>query len=392
MVMAIGFIIPDQVLISAFVSMLIIYVVLPPILVRMGVYPYERGKPMFIPGTLSGAWYKPYLYFWLSFGIGLLFAGGITPFFLNIKQTASAIKSFISMKPEETKKLGTLSGKLSILLFTISMVISSIGAFILFMGYAPRPLDYGLRFLAAVLTISIGLSFINTVVAARSIGLTGGGFTIPYADYLILLLTTRPEDVDVWFNPFIMQVSGADLCIGYKAAQLTNTKPISIIKAHVAGILLTNIVGLFIAGLLWYVYDVPSRFLPAPTWPADVVIRSLFVTRKFFLFLDWTRVLSAFIFGSIIIVLPRLVPALAPYTGVPTIFGMIAGMMDMPSNVTAYFLGYIIKKLLEKKMGTEWIQKYSMTVAAGLWTGASVVISMSTALRFIREAIVAQLI
>jgi len=151
-------------------------------------------------------------------------------------------------------------------------------------------------------------------------------------------------------------------------------------------------VGFVVAGLLWHVYDVPSRFLPAPSFPADAVIRSLFVTRQFFLFLNWIHVLEAFIAGSIIVIIPRFVQALAPFTGVAPVFGLIAGMMDMPSNVTAYFLGYLFKKFLERKMGVEWARRYTMTVAAGFWTGSSVIISLSTALRFVREAVVAQLI
>jgi len=390
MLLALGMIIPDIVVISTFISSLAVYLVLPPILVNMGVYPYERGKPMFIPGTLSGAWYKPYLYFWLSFGIGLIFAGAVTPFLLNLRQTAVAVKSFFSLKGEQARKAGLISGKTAILLFIAPLILSSFMAYYLFMSYSPRP--HGILFLAAVLVISLGLSFINTIAAARSIGLMGAGFTIPYADYVMLLITTKPEDIDVWFNPFVIQVNGADLCIGYKAAELTNTKPISIIKAHVSGVLLTTIVGLIVAGLLWHVYDVPSRFLPAPSFPADAVIRSLFITRRFFLFLNGINVLAAFIFGSLIVVMPRIFPALASFTGVPVVFGLIGGMMDMPSNVTAYFLGYLIKRLLEKKMGTEWSRRYTMTVAAGFWTGSSVILSLSTALMFVREAVVSQLI
>ncbi|RLE88361.1 MAG: hypothetical protein DRJ49_05115, partial [Thermoprotei archaeon] len=346
MIVALGLILPEQVILWSLISSFITYLVLPPILIKTGVdYPYTRGMPMIVPGTLEGAWYKPMLRFWLSYGVGFIFAAAIVPFILNLRQMTTAIKTFFSLSGSRAKSLGLLSGKTTLLLFLVPQIIASILAYLL------TPL--GLPFLLAILTINFGLTLFDTIVSGRSVGLTGGATTIPYANYVLLMTTTRPEQIEVWFNPFLINpgVTAADICIGYKAAQLTNTKPVSIVKAHLMGIFSTQLVGLLIASLLWHLYDVPSRLLPAPSFPVDTVIRCLFITRRFGEYLKWPQVLSTSILGSMFLIVPRFIRGLAPIVGLPALFGIIWGIMDMPSNVVGVFLGYIFKKLLERKMG-----------------------------------------
>ena len=386
MILALGLILPEQVILWSLISSLTTYLVLPPLLLSVRVdYPYTKGMPMLVPGTLEGAWYKPMLRFWLSYGVGFIFAAAILPFIFNLRQTVTAVRTFFSLSGSRAKRLGLLSGKTTLLLFLVPQVIASILAYLL------TPL--GLPFLLAILTINFGLTIFDTIVSGRSVGLTGGATTIPYANYALLMATTSPEQIEVWFNPFLINpgVTAADICIGYKAAQLTNTKPLSIVKAHLMGIFSTQLVGLLIASLLWHLYDVPSRLLPAPSFPVDTVIRCLFITRQFGEYLKWPQILTTFTMGSIFLIIPRFIRALSPVIGLPALFGIIWGLMDMPSNVIGVFLGYIIKKIIERKMGTEWCRSYIVTVAAGLWAGASMIISLSTALMFVRESILAVL-
>ena len=387
LIWGLGFIIPEAVILWYFITSVFAYVVLPPIFVKTGfrLYPYTPGRPMLIPGTILGAWYEPSLKFWLSIAVGLLLASAIIPTILGGKHIGSALKAFFSLSSESAKKAGLIPGKTAIFLFIFSMIVSSVLAYIL------TPM--GPYFFLVILLITLGYSFLNTIIGARSLGLTGGAYTIPYLNEVTFWLTTpspSPQSVYsywVWFNPFIMQVDGSGLLIGYKAAKMTRTKLTSIVKAHVIGIVLTQIVGLVIAGILWNVYDVPSRFMPAPSFPANALIRCMFITRSFggFFRPDW--IVESFIVGSIFALIPRFASILAPYTGLSMLFGMVGGLMDMPSNATGVFVGYLIKKLIEKKMGREWSNKYIMTVAAGIWSGSSIVISLATALRFIRQAI-----
>ncbi len=386
LVIGLGFIIPDIVVIWDLITTIVSYLILPPFLIGTGIYPYTPGRPMLMPGTILGAWYEPMLRFWLSIAVGVLVATAVVPTLIGSRQIVSALKTFFSLSGEAAKKAGVLSGKVSLMMFIGAMLIASIIAYML------TPL--GIYFFFVILLINIGYSFLNTIVGARSAGLTGGLFTIPYLNEVTFWLTTPVPSPDnklsywVWFNPFINQaLEGANMCIGYKAAALTNTKPMSITKAHVLGVIMSNLVGLVVAGLLWYVYDVPSRFMPAPSYPADALLRSLFITRQFGVFFRADFIVGGFIASSILALLPRLVPALAPYTGIGMLFGIVAGLLDMPSNSYGIFIGYLFKKFLERKMGKEWSSKYMMSVAAGIWAGSSIIISLATALRFVREAI-----
>lgn len=388
LVVGIGFIVPEIVVIWAVITTIAAYLVLPPILTRYapGLYPYVPGRPMLMPGTILGAWYEPMLKFWLSIGVGLLLAAAIIPTLLGARQVATAFRSFFSLSGEAARRSGVLPGRVSLGIFVASMLAAS------FLAYALTPI--GPHFLLAIILINLGYSFVNTIVGARSAGLTGGFYTIPYLNEVTFWLTTpqpSPSNVMsywVWFNPFIGQaLGGASMCIGYKAAQLTGTKPMSIAKAHILGVFMSSIVGLIVAGMLWYVYDVPSRFMPAPSYPADALLRSLFITRQFRGFFKADFILGGFAASTLFVLLPRLIPALSQFTGIGMVFGVISGLMDMPSNSYGILLGYIFKKLLERKMGREWSNKYMMTVAAGIWTGSSVIISLATSLRFIKEAI-----
>ena len=388
MVIALGLIVPEPIVIWAFITALLVYIVAPPILISLKVsdFPYYPGRPMFIPGTLTGAWYEPMLFFWLSIAIGLLLAVGIIPTLLGAKQIAGAIKASFSLSTESARRAGVLPGKTALMIFVGAALTSAI------IGYLLTPM--GIPFLIGAIAITVGYSFLNTIIGARSAGFTGGLYTIPYLNEVTYWLTTPPPGPGnemsywVWFNPFIWQnLDGASMCIGYKAAELTNTKPMSIAKAHILGVAMSNIVGIIIAGLLWYVYDVPSRFIPAPSYPADALIRSLFITRSLGTFFRPMFIVGSFIVGAVIGIVPRIAPSLASIIGLPTLFGAIAGILDMPSNSVGIMVGLLMKKFLEKKMGKEWADKYVMTVAAGLWSGSSIIISMSTALSFIRQAV-----
>ncbi|RLE96122.1 MAG: hypothetical protein DRJ55_00325 [Thermoprotei archaeon] len=388
LVIALGLIIPEIVIIWQFVTSIVSYVILPPIFISMGLkeYPYTPGRPMFIPGTLTGAWYEPQLFFWLSFAVGLLVAIGVIPTLLSAKQIVGAIKTFLQMPSDIARKSGVIPGKMAIMIFLAS-ALTLAG-----LSYAFTPM--GIPFLIGAILITTVFSFLNTIIGARSAGIIGGLFTIPYLNEVTIWLTTpvpgpqNPMSYWVWFNPFLAQpIGGASICIGYKAAQLTNTKPFSIAKAHILGTYMTWAVGLIIAGMLWYVYDVPSRFMPAPSYPADALLRALFITRQLGTIFKPEYIISSFIVGSIIGVIPRFLPYLSPFFGLPTLFGFVAGILDMPSNSTGIVLGLLLKKLMEKKLGKEWADKYVMTVAAGIFAGSSVVISLATALSFVRQAV-----
>ncbi len=386
MIMSLGFIIPDKVIIWSIIGMIFAYIVMPPIFVALRYGPYadwRPGKPgvMLIPGTIEGSWYQPLLNIWLSIVIGMAVAGAIIPFITSFKQFKESLKSFLKLSSSEAKTYGVIPGKTAFIMFLASSITLSILAYML----TPR----GIAFLIGVFAVNVGISFLNNIIAGRGIGLAAMAPIIPYANEVVLWLTTSPQDIEVWFNPFFAQLGGADLCIGYKAAELTRTKPMSITKAHIIGLLMTNLVGLVIAAMFWNVYDIPSRFLPAPTYPADALMRCLFITRQF-MFLKPELIVMSFIIGTLIIVAPMIPvigPILEPVTGISVVFGLINGFNDMPSNITVLFMGWIIKKLIERKMGREWASRNMITIAAGIWTGGSLVISLSTALRFAREAV-----
>ncbi|RLE94157.1 MAG: hypothetical protein DRN04_04460 [Thermoprotei archaeon] len=373
---SIGMIIPDAVIYGAVVSYVATMIFGNNILVRLGLYKWKPGTPMMGPG-LTGVWMETMLHFWLSISIGITVAAAIVPFVKNIKGVVKGIMSIFSLSKEQESELGIWSAKKCIIVWLIGSLGLCILSYIVDITFYP---DDNLP-VWLIPTITIGLALVNSLSAGRFAGLMGSGITIPYAQQALLIAFYN--GVEGWFLPFLggPGVTGDPglICIGFKAAELTRTKPMSIIKAHVIGGIMASISGLFFGYLFWHLYDIPSRILPAPTFYPDAAMLVMFITKKFtYIRPDW--LIAGFIFG----VVWELVPFLS---SVLSTIGLAWGIGALPSSVTSPFIGWIIKEIIRRKKGDEWTRNYLLSIVAGIWAGGSLALALGTGITFAWQAI-----
>jgi len=375
---SIGMIIPRNVILGLFVGSISAYVIGNHILVTQGLIEWKPGTPMLGPG-LTGIWQEPMYKYWMSVSLGFLIAGVFVPFFKNIRSVIEAIKRFFALTSEEEKRLGIWAGKKSLLVFLVCSVILTIMSIAFELIFNPEDVyRYWAYWLVGVPMIIIGVSFINSLSAGRTIGLMGAGITIPYARELITWALY--DGIDGWFNPYTTVIDGSAILIGYKAAELTYTKPMSIVKAHVIDAVVSSLSSLFFSYLFWATYDIPSRILPAPGFYRNAMLSSLYITKQFWNseYFKPDLIIIAAIIGTII----ELIPQLSAF-----VIGLSSGFSDIPSAAMALVIGWLLREFIRKVKGDEWVREYLMNFVAGIWAGSSLAIALGTGITFAYQAV-----
>lgn len=380
---SIGAIIPTNVVIGVIAGCIGAYVIGNHMLVAQGLIPWRPGTPMLGPG-LTGLWQQPMLRYWMSISLGFLLAGVFVPFFKNIKSFIEAMKSFFKLGVEEERRLGIWSGKRSLIIYLISCSILTTMAIIFELIMNPKDVYANWVFwFIGVPIIVIGLNFVNALSVGRSAGLMGSSIPIPYAREIVTWLTYN--GIDGWFNPFINSDIGlyaGTILIGYKAAELTFTKPMSIAKAQIIDAIVSSLTTLLFSYLFWSIYDIPSRMLPAPSFYPDAALQSLYITKKFWgsQYFKPELIIISIIIGVIIEAIPQL-------AGLISAIGLSSGFSSIPSASISLFIGWLFRWLLIKIKGREWARNYLMSFVAGLWAGSSLAIALGTGLIFAYQAI-----
>jgi len=377
---SVGMIIPRNVIIGLLIGSISAYVIGNHILVTQGFIEWKPGTPMLGPG-LTGIWQEPMLKYWMSVSLGFLLAGVFVPFFKNIKSVIEAIKRFFALTSEEEKRLGVWSGRRSLFVFLVCSIILAVMSIGFELVFNPDDVyRYWQFWFIGVPIIIIGLSFINSLSIGRTAGLMGASISIPYARELVTW--TLYDGIDGWFNPFISIIDGATILIGYKAAELTYTKPMSIVKAHIVDAIVASLSSLFFSYLFWATYDIPSRILPAPGFYPQAVLTSLYITKQFWNseYFKIHLIVIAAIIGTIV----ELVPPLRVFVSA---IGLSAGFSDIPSATMALVTGWLLREFIRKVKGEGWIREYLMSFVAGLWAGSSLAIALGTGITFAYQAV-----
>ncbi|RLE77872.1 MAG: hypothetical protein DRJ56_01365 [Thermoprotei archaeon] len=377
---SIGMIIPRNVIFGILVGSISAYIIGNHYLVSQGLIEWKPGTPMLGPG-LTGIWQEPMLKYWMSISLGFLLAGVFVPFFKNIKSVASALKSFFAMTAEEEKRLGIWSGRKSLMMFIVCGAILAVMAIAFEMVFNPDDVAryWQFWFIGAPFII-LGLSFINSLSIGRTAGLMGASISIPYSRELVTWALY--DGIDGWFNPFITMIDGGTILIGYKAAELTYTKPMSIVKAQVVDTVVSSLSSLFFSYLFWATYDIPSRILPAPGFYPQAVLTSLYITKQF-----WNTEyfkINLIVIAAAIGAAVELVP---PLRGIVSAIGLSAGFSDIPSASMALVVGWFLREFIRRVKGDAWVRNYLMSFVAGIWAGSSLAIALGTGITFAYQAV-----
>ncbi|RLG64713.1 hypothetical protein DRO02_02115 [archaeon] len=365
----IGFIVTLDVSLGIFLTSIFIYCF-------VSWYLYTIGSPYaWEPGD---DWYPAWLKIALSSQIGvsstfgLLLAGTFIPFFMAYKAVIRGFKDLFKVR--KALELGVLPADLTLASFFVPGFFLALLWWIL----ADCGGDYGVMLLIWYLFAWLVLSWVTSMVAARMNGESGIMFSggIPYL-YTILFFMTGYVGLKGWWLGRTASDAGA-IPIGYKAAQLTNTDPKSIIFAHFFGNLMALVIGYFWGLIFWWEYGIMTPALPCPFFPFSAVFFLFFATGGKFTVFNWLYVLISFIVGAVAFA-PRLFIGFTPISPV----GMSIGALEYPHAAITIFIGGVARYILIRLKGREWFSNYGMAAGAGIYAGVGIAMVIDTLIRIV---------
>lgn len=369
-VIAMGLILPFNVVVSMFIGAFSFYFVGNALLYHMGYF-----SEWWVPGLgLGTIWGESILRFWASPLIGFILPAALLPLVRHPKNLAKTFADLLKM-PKASTERGNISLKIIIIIFLLSTLGSVLAVWVLVPGFR--------IWVWALILLSVGWTFIYTLASARAIGITGMGFLTPYSTSLYtkeaVYISSGYSKPDIWFAPLVVSSDGSYWCALFKVAQLTDTRPMDYVKAYIPAFILAWVMGLVYVSAFWKIAPIPSKLFPCWGWPVQASIQSLFITRNVSLFkpalLVGAAVLSAIIF--IVIEVAHL-----PLS----IIGLALGPTVAIPIPTSYLIGAIAAKFIQRRMGEKWFQTNRSVIVAGLFTGVGFTIAISAAIALIARS------
>ncbi|MEM3808849.1 MAG: hypothetical protein QW342_02850 [Thermoproteota archaeon] len=366
---ATGLIVPLNAAISIFIGSILIWIFGNNIFLTSfpNIFPkwvaeYRRGMNISLiwQRSLYRVWFAPQI----GFGLGISFM----VFILTFKNILKVMKVMITEK-KKTSLYPNFLMLLALFVFGTSfsaLVHSMLTSFPLYIS----------------LIYSVGLSFLFALANSTTLGMTGYSISIPYL-WATLVYYSDYRSYSGWvISPVLAGSSTPGMLNTLKAAYLTETYPMDVIKALVLGVIASTIIGTLSLDLFWRMAPIPSSMFPFTTidWARTAIGDSLLITRqidinpKVILF----SALSSGILSGLFEISNRLFSL--PLSGP----GLIAGFFTLPPYAIATLISSIIGNLLiPKVVKKESWDKVKGTVVAGLAAGYGLVIGFTIALFFV---------
>ncbi len=350
---AIALVLGTPYLLGYIISSLVSQVVINPILVSKGVIPWipQESWTMLLRDST--------LYFWVSPFIGFAIAIAIPPLITSIKLLPRSIKSI--------RKISAVKGSGLVPLNTIILMLVGGYLYYIIITKILAP-DYPVWLSIAAVVYQVFI----TLVSGYTMGQALVGINIPYITEFMRVQFY--DGVAGWFiAPAFAPSAALGLGIGFKAAEITKTKPTSILKADFLGWVIGTVMGFLIVSIFWRLYSIPSDVFPVPAWIPLVITTNIWITKKLELILKPALIIPSFILAFALSIWPK--------TYLFTI-GLYAGLGSPTSFVLTYIVAIIAKKVMTRVFGEEWVNRYVVSIAAGIFAGVSIVQVLYLALIF----------
>jgi hypothetical protein len=322
---------------------------------------------------LSLVWQRSYLRIWAIPSVGIVFALATLTLMLGWRSFVGAFKALTSVRRGSETRLGFPSFKIILAMY----LIGALGSVAVFQTLVP---DFPIAFSLAV----VPLSFVIAVAGTRARGETGLSISIPYL-WNALVLASGYQKTDAWF---ISPVIGGDSAPGWtetvKTALLTETKPIDFFKAYALTVVLYNIFSFIYVQFFWAIAPIPSSQYPyvMAYWPVQLISMGVWISREIvaniaLLLYSYAGMLSIGLAGTFA----------SRYLGVPFDFtALVTGTQTIPPYAMAIFLGGIIGKAIESRIGKESYRRNRNTVIAGLGMGLGIVVGIASAITLVLKS------
>lgn len=229
---------------------------------------------------------------------------------------------------------------------------------------------------------SVILSFFFALANTTTLGTTGFGISLPYLWHTIVYYSDYRSYSGWVIQPVLAGGMTPGMLSMLKAAYLTETNPIDVIKGLILGITLSTIIGTVSLDLFWRMAPIPSSIYPFTTidWARIAIGDSLLVTRQINISLP--IILASALFSAIS---AGLFEVAGRSFGLPLSGpGLVAGFFTLPPYSIAIIIGSIIGNLLLPRiMGRDAWNKLRGTVVGGLVAGYGIAVGFTIALFFV---------
>ncbi|MEM1989783.1 MAG: hypothetical protein QW782_04015 [Candidatus Bathyarchaeia archaeon] len=382
-----GLLLDPKVVLAMAIPAYAAYLVGNHLLVRFGIWPsggLEMGAWM--PGASEGycIWWSQ-IRFWTSVQFGLSIVGAIAPFIVFRKTIIDGLKSLRSLGVDERRE-----GLISLKWIIITYIVSS-SAIVAITSWITPEFPWYLNAL-----FTIGWSFMATLVASASAGLTSSAFNIPYFKQAVISLAGVKPNLNLWFAPLeLMNTGGAGWVGNFRMARMCRIRLTEYVLAYFISFVLGVISGLIFASIFWGIAPIPSGAYPHSmiSWTnqaywqllflkwfergivlkPDIIMFSIITGIALYALLAWRNM--AILYYAIIVGI-----------SLPGGYGVAGSGAEMYDALPMLLLGSIIGKyILAKKASQSWgVGKYA--IASGLSAGYSIMGTISAAFSLILKA------
>lgn len=364
-VMATGFIIPFNVSISMFIASFALQFVGNALLVN---YHYTWfSEEWFFAMPIGDAWQRSILHAWASPLVGIALATGLVPLLLRRKIITQAFRSLLAAPMQAATILGGFLG-------------ATIGSTILTYYLVP---DFPVW---AIFLLCTGWSLVYVLMGSRVLGVAGVTFDVPSfpsgTPSNLVFLATGYTGTDIWFTSDFLVVEGSwggpTWCGYLKIMDVCDADPLSIVKCWLAAYPIGVLSAFLYIQNFWRMAPIPSAVYPGPTiyWPVNAVLQSLWVKRALEIF-NPVLVAGAFAITAVGYVVFEILKL--PIS----MIGIAAGCASPIPITTSIFIGSIVGRIIEMRIGKEWWSKYKNMCAGGLALGEAIMAVVGSAIAII---------
>ncbi|MEM2342202.1 MAG: OPT/YSL family transporter [Candidatus Bathyarchaeia archaeon] len=365
-----GLIVPFNIILCIFIGSFALYFIGNSVLVAYGWSPF--AKEFFSGMSISLSLQRSWMYVWMGPFIGVSLAATIIPLIHHREYLIGAFRSLAHIKSTEADifSLWFLMG-----LWLGSALISVILVYILVPSYP----------LWMMFLLSLGWSFMWSLLSARAVGETGASLEppalVPFFKALYVSLSDY-KGLDIWFIDPVISTGAVTICSSLKVCQLSGCSFKSFIKAYILLWPIAILLGLFYSSIFWSVAPIPSSAYPATEvyWPLSAINQVMWMTGRAFTAFEPAHIIGAFTLTSSIYIIAQIF-----HLPISTI-GLAVGMSTALPVATSMLFGGILNKILYLIFRERW--KNSRTViVAGALLGNTLVLSVLSALIMVAKSI-----
>jgi len=380
-----GWVIPRNVVISAFASSLIFFFIGNALALKLDIPYTSLWRSDYDPGLRIFEMYRiSYFDLWFGPFIGLTLAAGVTPLILNMGFYTRGIKALL----KKAKEAGGISLTRLLALYIGATAASIAISKLLILPDFPIWPHIAFSAFGFLLTILFGWGVAET-------GFGGPGIT--NVEHMLIWISGY-RDIKVFLGGFPPATPGSFPAVlvnnGWVVGETCDVKPKTYIKWLLILTPVTLAVSYLYTNILWSLSPIPSNlfFQPAIAWPAEAV-RWMFwpsiITGKLpvegRVNLDLNAVLYSFILGSAFYMLS--VKLKLPFSFIGFIIG--ASPTFFIDNTLAWFMGMLLEKFFRRLTGEEWWNKYKITLPAGFGIGIAAATAIGAAIYMIKASLFA---